>query len=78
MDETIEMARCNACGEQYPEEFIADGSVVDTGGDTICSCCHVESAPDDADEIGEAAEGQVVWMRAHGRRYEGHIYQVRP
>lgn len=70
------MFKCNACGEQYPDEFQADGSVVNTGGDTICCCCHVEVVPDDEDEIGEAAEEQLAWMKANGRKYEGQIYNA--
>lgn len=51
-----EQIKCNACGEEFPEEFMADKNQVNTGGDTICARCHVECIPEDADAIGEQAK----------------------
>ena len=52
--------RCNACGESFPGEFIVDRTAVNTGGDTICACCHLECVPDDADVVGEQAKRQAT------------------
>lgn len=56
------VTKCNACGDEFPQEYIADKSVVNTGGDTICACCHLECVPNDADVIEGQAKNQQQWM----------------
>ncbi len=50
------LVRCNACGDDWPEDCIVQPDEARTGGDTICYRCHVACVPEDADRLAEGLE----------------------
>ncbi|KKL19579.1 hypothetical protein LCGC14_2464070 [marine sediment metagenome] len=61
------MKKCNACTVMVPDECIVDRAQINTGGDTICACCHVECVPEDAETLRDQVDVQLAWQMSEPR-----------